>query len=159
MRTHAVAAHINVVVQQKFQLVVHDKKVYANREVTIDLLDKLAKGAAITVVGRYALAVASGLVGNVHLAVEVLAVPNLTVGAVDSVVERERLVGLRVEAVDAESVEAMDDHDLLVSDCLVTDDELGVVRTTVLHRHEASLQLRNVTRFTNVKENSTHVAL
>jgi hypothetical protein len=71
-------------------------------------------------------------------------------------VEVERLISLRVESVDTQSVEAMDNHDLLTVYLDVPHYELSVLRTSVPDFVEACLHSCDVTGFTDVKENSTH---
>ena len=67
-------------------------------------------------------------------------------------VKEHRLVRFGVEAVDGQAVEAEREHRVVD----VVDDELGVVRTTVLTAQETLLQCFGVGGFATVEEDATH---
>ena len=83
-------------------------------------------------------------------------IPHFAVGTVNCVVEVEWLISFGVESVDTQSVEAMDNHDLLLVYSNIPHDELGVFRASVPDFCKACFHSADVTGFTDVKENSTH---
>merc|ERR1740139_2150925 len=116
-----------------------DHVVHSDAEITVEVFDELLEGADVAVVGGDAFAVRAGFVFVAHRLLEFSAVPYLSISAINSILKRKRLIGLRFQPIDAQSVEPINNHNFLLVDSNIPYGENGVIRASVLTGIEVTL--------------------
>merc|ERR1740139_1505217 len=107
-----------------------DHVVHSDAEITVEVFDEFLEGADVAVVGGDAFAVRARFVGVAHSLLEFSAVPYLSISAVNSILKRKRLISLRFQPIDAQSVEPINNHNFFLVDSDIPYGEDGVVRAS-----------------------------
>merc|ERR1740139_278821 len=133
-----------------------DHVVHSDAEITVEVLDEFLEGADVAVVGGDAFAVRARFVGVAHSLLKFSAVPHLSISAINSILKRKRLISLRFQPIDAQSVEPINNHNLLLVDSNIPYGKNRVVRASVLAGIKVTLHFRDVTGLADVEEDAAH---